>query len=122
MDTKTVPLSNMLGQRGMAALTTFPRQLPRVSAEIANMLDKGGVCKPFNVAMYGTVFTQINDLGPFVRTVDPTIDLAVVGQYNKKRTTTEMLTEVALDGPTEMSREHLLYGLASNFSREVSAK
>ena len=54
----------MLGDRGMASITTFPRQLPRVSFEIAKTLQAGQACHPQdNVAVYGTVFTRINDIG-----------------------------------------------------------
>ena len=118
-DPHTIPLPDMLGLRGFVAVTTFPRQLTRVSAEIGTNMNE--VCKPFRAAVYGTVYTQINDVGPYVRTVDPTVDLAAVGQYNlKNRTTKQMLLEVVQDGPTDKSREFLLYGLAANFSRETS--
>ena len=67
------------------------------------------------------LMTSPHSEGPFIRVVDPTVDMAAVGHYNHNRTTQEMLVEVVLDGPTDKKRDHLLHGLGANFSRKVNA-
>lgn len=76
-DALGLPIKVFAKQRFWAMLLTFPRSIAKVVGQTAKTLEP--IC-PDGVRAYGNVFMQLNNHGPFARTVDPSIDLKAVRQ------------------------------------------
>ena len=94
-----VPVTKMVGGRGRAAIDTYPRQIAPFAAAVVDTAC-GGVGE-----VYGTVFTSIND-GPFVRLVDPTVELVKAHRATRHLAYTTKLWKALVDKPAD--KEFLL--------------
>ena len=134
-DPRGVP-NSLLGERGMAAATMFPRQLPRITKGLANILPDGfctslhrrpgmgggrsGKAKKKKLTkketayanrlrMHMTMFSSIND-GPFVRLIDPTVDLLAVHRAKQSLPYLTKLWLALVDKPPTPAHEFILRG------------
>jgi len=64
-----IPYHHLIGVRGMAALSIFPRILPKLARNVGDILDNS---YPSMLRMHADWFASV-DGGPYVRLVDPTI-------------------------------------------------
>ena len=136
-DPRGVP-NSLLGERGMAAATMFPRQLPRITKGLANILPDG-FCASLHerpgmgggrfgkttkkkkkltkketaynnrLRMHMTMFSSIND-GPFVRLIDPTVDLLAVHRAKQNLPYLTKLWLALVDKPPTPAHEFILRG------------
>lgn len=96
-DPRSLPV-HALPVRSIATLSTFWRQLPRVSHGIVSILQLNARA-PSPVAVYAVVYSQLNGVGPWSRLVDPTVDLERVDRALQARSLLEMLLGVVTDRP-----------------------
>ena len=102
-----VPYENLIGLRGMAALSMFPRILPNLAHSVSDLLSKS--C-PGELGLYADWFASVDD-GSYVRMVDPTINLLDVYSAQRNRTWMQAAIGIAMDKP---KIEYLLYNVSSS--------
>ena len=93
------PYLQAIGPRGWAALSNFTRQFPSVAATVRDVIQP--MCADGDVRVTASVHSSAND-GPFVRLVDPTVNLVGVFDAIQARgpvdTVLDALTDKVPDG------------------------
>jgi hypothetical protein len=103
-----VPFQNLIGLRGMAALSMFPRILPKLSYHVGEVLEKS--CPGGQLRVYADWFASVDD-GPYVRLVDPTVNMLDVYAAQRNRSWIQAAIGIATDKPTI---EYLLYNVSAS--------
>ena len=122
VDPLTLPVEQVLGLRRQVFMMMYYRQWPRLAGGFKEILEGSfRVCerkgrKHDRVAIHATLFTQLNDFGPFVRTMDPTVDLTLVWAALANRTRWETLVGSLVDKPPE-GHEYFLRGIQASMNR-----
>ena len=105
----------------------YYRQWPRLAGGFKEILEGSfRVCerkgrKHDRVAIHATLFTQLNAFGPFVRTMDPTVDLTLVWAALANRTRWETLVGSLIDKPPE-GHEYFLRGIQASMNRREAER
>eukprot|EP00939_MAST-03C_sp_MAST-3C-sp1_P000702 g702.t1 len=81
----TFPVEQLIGPRGYAAITLFPRQLPRLAGKVHDFIRAIDLCqRNRSLAVTASVFSSVND-GPFRRIVDPSKNLSLLHFFRASR-------------------------------------
>jgi len=91
------PYTQMIGQRGHAALVMYPRQYPRIATTLRTTIQD--MC-PGMIGIYPSVHSSVNE-GPFTRLLDPQANLTDIFDLMQDRPWPVKLWQSFIDKPPE---------------------
>jgi len=102
-------------------LCRYPRLLPRISTGLAGIMEQHKTCArkglpQAKIAVRCAFFVQVNGVGPFVRTVDPSVNLVEVQQALKRRGFLEVFWQSLID-TVPAGHEIILRGSGGRYTR-----